>query len=187
MKDPIIVIDFETTGIFDQGKFPIPLEIGCVKLHPETYEVLGKYESLIQTPGIENNIPEFIVNYTGITADAVVKDGKPIDEVCERLIEFCNGNNSILSAWPISYEIPLLQYMFSLAGYKNMPLSRRAIDIGTLFRFSPYYKEHMKAPNLDIALKSIGLVPYGRHRAMPDAEQEALLLSKLLEHYNGKN
>jgi DNA polymerase III alpha subunit (gram-positive type) len=183
-KPPIIVIDFETTGTFEEGKWPTPIEIGAVKIDQNKLEIIDTFESLIYTTGIIDKISDFIINYTGITKEMLLSHGEHLNPVLHKLNLFCEGKQSVIAAWPISYEIPLLQFLYAQEGFPEFPLSRRAIDIGTLFRFSKYYSEHMKAPSLDVAINACGVTCSARHRALPDAKAEAELLIQLMrENY----
>lgn len=50
-KNQYFTIDFETTGLFDEDPTTIPIEVGICALHPDTFEIVGEYQSLIAPSG----------------------------------------------------------------------------------------------------------------------------------------
>ena len=78
---PVIVLDFETTGLSPQyGDRAI--EIGAVLI--ENDRILDRFQSLMN-PGFR--ISSFIESYTGITND-MVADAPPCETVMEQFAEF---------------------------------------------------------------------------------------------------
>jgi len=78
---PVIVLDFETTGLSPQyGDRAI--EIGAVII--EDHKITHRFQSLMN-PGFR--ISSFIESYTGIS-NSMVKTAPPCEDVMEQFTEF---------------------------------------------------------------------------------------------------
>ena len=180
-----VVIDFETTGTFESQYFPTPIEIGAIKLNSKL-EIVGKFQSLIFID--TNKVSDFIVNYTGIKKEELVK-APLMGDVFHNFKNFCVGNKNKILAWPISFEMPILQHCYcQLLGYKKFPLDRRGIDIGSIaYKWSYKNLKHSKLRELEEegfsmrnfcdALEIEPEEPV--HRALPDVETEVKIMRKI--------
>ena len=85
---PVIVLDFETTGLSPQyGDRAI--EIGAVRI--EDHTVTASFHSLMN-PGFR--ISSFIASYTGIS-NRMVEAAPPCAEVMEQFAEFIDGHHLV--------------------------------------------------------------------------------------------
>lgn len=183
MQDNLVIIDLETTGLFEEGKVPEIIEIGAVKITGG----LGDTSTLSY---ITKPFTEPTKDYwCGITKEEAM-DGLDLKEALSQLRDFCGGKNALLAAWPISFEMPILQYWYANCGWKSFPLDRRAIDIGSLAR------QHLNKNSIDIVkhpdasddgyscinvANTLGSTIYTpKHRALPDALTETRVLLQCL-------
>ena len=180
MHKYIVVLDFETTGTLENRIMPRPIEIGAVKMDPYSLEIIDTFERLIYT---ETKLDDFIVDFTGITNEMLVsEDACPAQDVFDDFEEFCGENESVVAAWPISFEMTLLQHTYTHMLGKLFLLDRRGIDIGTLYQ-SYCLKEGIWDKtkfSLDSACRSFGVEVDHRHRALSDALAEHAVLKRLL-------
>ena len=78
---PVIVFDFETTGLSPQHG-DRPIEIGAVLI--ENHKITHQFQSLMN-PGFR--ISSFIESYTGIS-NSMVRTAPPCEDVMEEFVEF---------------------------------------------------------------------------------------------------
>ena len=187
MHKHIVVLDFETTGTFENRIMPRPIEIGALKVDPYTMEILGSFESLIYT---QTKLDDFIVDFTGITNEMLTgPDAQPLQDVFEDFEDFCEGDKAVLASWPISFEMSILQHTYTHMLGRLFPLDRRGIDIGTLYQSylikSASSDERKRWDNtkfsLDDACRHFGVDIEERHRALADTRGEYKILKRLLK------
>lgn len=180
----ICVIDLETTGTLENKFPPRIIQIGMVKVDKTSLKVKDKYFSLVNP---QEKLDQFIVDYTGISQEMV--DVAPTFEgQSEFIVDF--AKDTVLSAFPISFDLPILQSEFGRVMGK-CPIDRRAIDIGTMCRiymgaFANPLKQidGQNVYSLDNCLSSMGMKPVeGRHNALNDAMAEAGLLIEILSGF----
>ncbi len=167
MKQRLVVLDFETTGLSANGG-DRAIEIGAVAV--ENGQITDKYQSLIQ-PGFR--VDRFIENYTGITNE-MLEDAPHPDLVFPELYRFLG--DSIMVAHNASFDRKFLDMELARVGYTrkqpflcSMRVARRL---------------YQRAPNHRLGT----LVKYAKvpvtgtfHRALTDAEMTALLWTGMMD------
>lgn len=167
MKQRIVVLDFETTGLSANGG-DRAIEIGAVAL--ENGHITDKYQSLIQ-PGFR--VDSFIENYTGISNKMLESAPHP-DQVFPELYRFLG--DSVMVAHNAGFDRKFLDMELANVGYTrkqpflcSMRVARRL---------------YQKAPNHKLGT----LVKYAKvpitgtfHRALADAEMTALLWTGMMD------
>lgn len=105
----LIFLDFETTGL--DYKKDRPTEIAFVK-EDSKGNILEEYEQLIKLPKGEK-VPEFIVNFTGITDELLKSKGKDLKEVTQEVQKLI-GVEDIVIAHHASFDLSYLKEYFGI-------------------------------------------------------------------------
>ncbi|MCC8104507.1 MAG: type I-E CRISPR-associated endoribonuclease Cas2e [Clostridiales bacterium] len=161
-----VLLDLETTGL-DEEKNQI-IEIGALKVEGDHTE---EFHRLLH---VEENVPDFITELTGITTQMLAADG------CDRkksMEDFaCFVEDLPLVGYNVRFDIKFLESEFSRVGldWKN----KRCIDILPLVKKEKMFLENYKFSN---ALASYGIGAVVQHRALEDV----MLLAQLLPKLNG--
>lgn len=182
----ICIIDLETTGTLERTKPTRITQVGIVKLDKDTLEIKDQFESYVNP---YEPLTTFITNYTGIT-DQILKDAPAFPFVANCISRFFDSQNTIIAAWPLCFEQPILQWEYANAELKY-PLDRRGIDIGTLARYymrtnkidlcSKSDSKDKTAYNLDNVSYTMNIKNDQRHSALADAINEAKVLQYILK------
>lgn len=191
--NPVVVIDFETDMVKHVGHIPMPIEVGCVKIDLKKGAILDRFDSLI-TP---RHGCDFLKDRTKDPST-----GEPVDEtladilkedlahaphfhtVAEDLSPFCEG--CTMAAWPTKFEAVVLETSYRYC-YDRVPsyrrlmpwvFNRRWIDIGTIVGTVVGMKlgKKLDSYSATACAKALKLPHRKLHRALPDAEDETLLL-----------
>src|SRR5690606_836522 len=163
--DKFVVLDIETTGLSPIND--MITEIGAVKI--VNGEIVEEYNQLINP---ERNIPDHIVELTGITNE-MVKDMPTIDQVLPKFQEFIG--DSILVAHNASFDIGFLREQYKRIGRE---LQNPILDTLELSRnLLPQLKSH----KLNIIAKYLNINLVNHHRAVDDAKATAEIFIKFLE------
>ena len=179
IKDPgfdsFISFDIEHTGTFgyDKGDAdPEIIEIGAVKVIDG--QIVEKFDELAN-PG--RKIVPRISRLTHITED-MVADKPPVDEVIRRFKEFV-GDNILIGHNIKGCDIPHITRAAKRAGvsFENPYLDTKELALG--LRDSKGWK-NVKLTTLS---SYYGIVQNEAHRALCDAEANALLFLKLKDEY----
>lgn len=101
---PAIVFDLEFTAWegsmahnwLRPGEFREIVQIGAVKLHPETMEVLSTFDVFVR-PRINSRISPYLENLTGITNDELKTKGRDFADAYDAYLAFCG--NAVASAF----------------------------------------------------------------------------------------
>lgn len=160
----VIVIDFETTGLYPGHDRVI--EAAAVVI--EDGEITRRFQSLAN-PGMR--IPSFIEGFTGIS-NAMVKNAPPTAEVMAQLADFLGdaqlaAHNANFDRGFLGAELQPLQREVRQDFLCTLLLSRR------IARGLPSYKLENVARHLQVP------VPRDTHRALADAEMTARVLLEL--------
>ncbi len=166
---PIVMIDFETTGLSPDRGDRIT-EVAALRIVGG--HVVERYVSLINC---NVRIPSFITGLTGIT-QAMVDGAPPVSQVLPKLLEFIGSD--ALSAHNASFDERFLRgescRLGLVPGHQglvcSLKLSRR------LFPGLASYKLGMLSSQLGIRFKSAA------HRAESDAEVAAQVLIHIGHH-----
>lgn len=164
MSDTLIVIDFETTGLYAGSDRVI--EAAAVVL--ENGVITDRFQCLAN-PGFR--IPSFIEQFTGIT-NAMVAGAPPVAEVMARFADFLGehrlvAHNANFDRSFLTAELQPLRRAAREDFLCTLLLSRRIV------RGLPSYKLAQVARHLGVT------VPRQTHRALADAEMAANVLVAL--------
>ena len=163
LDDPIVVLDFETTGL-NPRKDRI-IEIGAVRI--KNGQVVEEFD-LSVNPGMP--IPEKVQELTGIT-DSMVRDAPSAAEALPKLMEFIGDN--ALAAHNASFDTAFLREELKRLGKThNCPV------IDTL-EFSRRMYPKLKSHKLGAVCKSLGISLKNAHRAVHDARATAHMLNRM--------
>lgn len=168
-EKPIVMLDFETTGLSPDMGDRIT-EVAALRI--EGGRITERYVTLVNC---KKRIPSFITGLTGIT-QAMVDHAPPVDEVVPQLLDFIGSD--ALSAHNASFDEKFLlaeSARLQLApGHQSLvcslKLSRR------VFPGLSSYKLGLLSNQLGIAFKSAA------HRAESDAEVAAQVLIHIGRH-----
>ena len=161
---PVVVIDFETTGLSPRHDHII--EIGAVRLAGN--EITGEFSMLIY-PGIP--IPPKITEITKITT-AMVRDAKTFDQAAKELLAFIG--DSALAAHNASFDTS-----FFKESLKRCGLTWNGPVIDTL-AFARKAYPTLKSHKLGSVCRHLKISLKDAHRAVHDARATALLLTRML-------
>lgn len=165
-----VAIDLETTGI--GAKREKITEIGMVKVVDGV--VADTYHTMVNP---HREIPERIVELTGITDDMVV-DVPGIEEVLPDVIRFCDG-------FPLLGHQIIFDYGFLVQAAANQKLTFEKEGIDTL-KICRYLMPGAEKKNLGAACGYFGITPDTAHRALSDAMSAHLLYLALKERFGEK-
>lgn len=169
LAEPIVMIDFETTGISpDQGDRIT--EVAALRIHGG--EIVDRFVSLINC---NVRIPAFITQLTGIT-QSMVNSAPSVTEVMPALLDFIGGD--YLAAHNASFDEKFLIAEAQRLGLNprhrgmicSVKLARRVLPGKASYSLGPL------ADNLGLRFKGKA------HRAEADAEVAANLLLHIASH-----
>lgn len=184
----ICVIDLETTGTLERTVPTRITEIGIIRLEKHNYGVVDRYQSYVNP---EEKLSEFIIHYTGIT-DEKLKDAPKFKDIADNVSKICK--DATIAAWPLNFEMPILQWEYANAGINPFPLNRRGIDIGTLASFYLHknnipLKKNPSSKELSYSLDNIRYTlgmpqQERRHSAVDDTIAECQVLIEVIGKLN---
>ncbi len=164
---PIIVLDFETTGLSPQ-RGDRAIEIGAVLI--DKNRIVDRFHSLIN-PGI--SVSPFIQGLTGIT-NAMVRSAPDGAEVMAGFVEFMGDYP--LAAHNAPFDGRFLDA--ELARINRTRTSEMVCTLRTARRIYPHLQSH----NLEFLVRYKNLQVNGAfHRAAADAEMTARLWLAMIE------
>jgi DNA polymerase III epsilon subunit-like protein len=180
----VVVIDLEATcDVRDANEIEQShiIELGAVRLDGKTLEERGSFTSLVRPPA--GTLPPFITEVTGITSDDL-RDARPFAAAAREFLTWYGPRNrSILAAFGVYYDLPLLRKEFRDAGldyrqaFVGGGLDVRSLTVLWLARNG----RSTTGVTLDGCLERMGLDLADRraHRALDDARAAAQLLQRL--------
>lgn len=164
---PIIVLDFETTGLSPQ-RGDRAIEIGAVLI--DKNRIVDRFHSLIN-PGI--SVSPFIQGLTGIT-NAMVRSAPDGAEVMAGFVEF-------MGDYPLAAHNAPFDGRFLDAELARINRTRTSEMVCTLWTARRIYP-HLKSHNLEFLVRYKNLQVNGAfHRAAADAEMTARLWLAMIE------
>lgn len=167
---PIIVLDFETTGL-NTAKDRI-IEIGAVKLaHGQVVDSFG----MLVNPGML--LPSKIVEITHIT-DQMLRDAPTIAQALPQLLSFMDG--CPIAAHNAKFDCAVLQ-----SELKRQGLSYDVPTVDTLTLARKMYPE-LKSHKLSAVCKRLGVSLKDAHRAVNDAAATAQCLARMIDEAKKK-
>ncbi len=165
LDTPIVVLDFETTGL--NTKTDRIIEIGAVKLYRHT--IIDSYGTLVN-PRV--SLQPIITKITGIT-DMMLADQPTIEQTIPKLLEFIG--DCPIAAHNASFDVGMLE-----SELKRQNLSLDVAQIDTL-NFSRKLFPQLRSYKLKALCKFLGVSLKDAHRAVNDATATALCLDKMLK------
>lgn len=157
IKDDIVIIDFETTGL--KPEVHRVIEIGAIRFNKEKYLTTNSVDSFSSLIRYEKKLPAKIIELTGIT-DEDLKDGEDIKTGLVQLLEFI-GNRTVL-AYNAEFDKSFLIEECNRCGIE-IPKTLRTVCVLQLAREALPGFENYKLATL---AKKLGLVV--NHRALSD-------------------
>lgn len=171
LDNEFVVFDIETTGL--SSKNDEITEIGAVKIKNNI--IIDSFSTLINP---EKNIPEKIVELTGITND-MVKDKPTIATVLPEFLNFI-GNSPVV-AHNADFDTGFIR---DKANRYSMNFNNTTIDTLKLARaLLPNLKRH----RLNVIAKELNISLENHHRAVDDAKATAEMFIKFIEMMKERN
>ena len=161
---PLVVFDFETTGLSAQSDRII--EFGAQKI--VDFKVVDEFSSFVQ---VKDRLSPIVTQLTGITPGML--EGQPtIDEILPKFLEFIDG--SLLIAHNASFDVSFLKaeaYRLGIdiewSAFCSLKLARK---------FLP----ELESRSLDALAEHYGLTFEARHRSIGDVKVTISVLEKIL-------
>ena len=169
LDQPIVMLDFETTGLSPAMGDRIT-EVAALRIVGG--EIVERYVSLVNC-GLR--IPSFITGLTGIT-QAMVDSAPPVDEVVPQLLDFIGSD--ALSAHNASFDEKFLR-----AEAEQLDLAPRHASLVCSLKLSRRVFPELSSYKLGDLSRSLG-IRFGSaaHRAEADAEVAAQVLIHIGRH-----
>lgn len=176
VDSPVIVLDFETTGL-SPNHGDRAIEIGAVLI--ENYEIVDSFQKLMN-PGFR--ISSFIESYTGIS-NSMVEAAVPCEKAMEQFADFVDGYP--LVAHNASFDTRFLDSEFQFIGRtRSNPIACSMLASRRIFPDAPDHKLGTLVRYCDIETDGTF------HRALADAEMTGHLwismLKKIKKNYGLK-
>ncbi len=165
LEKPIVVFDFETTGL--DPKTSRMIEVGAIKY--QNKKEIGRLTSLIHPQVL---LSQEITKITGIT-DKMLKNAPPAKQIIPELHEFMIGcvgvaHNAEFDIGFLFYESLRLGIHIDYTIFCTLKMARQLLKI--------------ERRNLDALAKHFGLEFESRHRSIGDIQVTAGVFWKLLEN-----
>lgn len=151
-----VIIDIETDGL-DPLRNQI-IEIGALRICGDKRE---EFSSLIR---YEGNLPQKIVELTGIDENLLQSEGEEIEEVLEELIEFIG--DSIIVGYNINFDLQFLNH--NLKKHQLPEIHNSSIDVMKRVKRE---KDHLANFKLRTVLRAYGIYEDVAHRGLSDCKQ----------------
>lgn len=168
LKD-YLAVDIETTGL--NPKTDRIIEIGAVRVRGG--EIAESRDWLINP---RCNLPEFVVNLTGIT-EAMLADAPVIDSVISEFADFC-GDDVLLG----HHIITDYSFLKRNAVNRKIPFEKKGIDT---LKPSRVIFADMEKKTLSFLCERLGIASERNHRAADDALATVRLYNLLAEKASG--
>lgn len=180
----IIVLDVESTGYLRDPSARV-IEIGAVKVNVLTGELGEEFSSLLK-PETELTEEHFRIakEVSGITKEDILS-APPSAEVLSAFFEFVKRYE--IYTWNLPFDQQMMFRSFQDLGITNTKMVEKTRFAGCLmsmytmmnFHFADRFEDsgNIRYYSLVRAMAKEGMsAPANRHRALPDAKQEALFV-----------
>lgn len=164
-NDYIIILDTETTGLSPESGSEIT-EIGALKVHRDTLEIVDQFQCLIK---IDGNVNHFIEKLTGINDNLLQTKGIDPVEAYSLLSRFCGAHE--IYAHNASFDKRFIRHFLDKYSIRYIPTNW--IDTISIFRSCFPNRRTYKLESLII---DYGLASFEEHRALSDAKHTLSLL-----------
>jgi DNA polymerase-3 subunit epsilon len=160
-RQPFIVADLETTGL--NAKTDEVLEFAAVRVTPDG-GIAGEFSTLVR---VSRRVPAEITQLTGITQDAIDRQGRPLADAMKAFAAFVGAHPVFFHNAPfdqgfIKKAASQANVKFVNPVYDTLPLARQAWPSLVTYKLATL-AQHVGAP-----------VP--RHRALADAKAALAVL-----------
>ncbi|EKD99816.1 MAG: hypothetical protein ACD_22C00171G0012 [uncultured bacterium] len=159
------VVDVETTGM--SAQFNRIMDIGIVKMRGSI--IVDRWQALIDP---KQDVPYWITFYTHLS-NTHVKGQPSFDKFAPKILELLS--ESVFVAHNVSFD-----YGFVESEYKRLGVRFEAPKICTV-KLGRGLLPQLSSLNLDSLSKHYNIEITDRHRALPDAEATAIVLSKFID------
>ena len=170
--DRIVVFDTETTGIrFGRDRI---IELGAVAL--ERGGECGGMDALVRLPD-GMRVPPVITELTGITDEALARDGVEAQAAAESFCQLLEGaEHPLLAAYNAQFDLNFLYGLLRPLGLAEVLRRPRFLDLLTVYRDRRDYPH-----KLCHAIAAYGLEDsaVNSHRAVDDARATAQLMEAM--------
>ena len=165
LKDDIVVVDFETTGL--NPKTCRIIEIGAIRIR--NGQIVEEYSRFVNP---QEPIPPAVSSLTGIT-DAMVSSAKTAEEEIPALLTFING--AVFAAHNAKFDSSFL-----INECKRLGITWNGPILDTL-ELSRRLFPSLKSYKLGSICKQLGISLKNAHRAVHDAHATALALNRMID------
>ena len=167
-QEDFVVLDIETTGTSPEKDEII--EVGALKIEADT--VTEEFSMLIQ---IKGEIPIEIQKLTGITEQELQSQGRPLDEVLNKLFEF--AGNRVIIGHNVTFDY---KFICSACQKQGMEMRLRTLSRDTL-ALARRKIRGVEDYQLVTLMKHLGYDVSKAHRALADCYLTYQLYKKLNE------
>jgi DNA polymerase III subunit epsilon len=177
----IAVIDIETTGFLNQGGLIV--EIGIVGLDLNTGEVTREFDALVKEPGFDESHARHPFGWIFQNSDLAFEDvlaARPLDELLPEIQAVVDRFSAGATAYNKQFDFGFLRSR----GLKIKDLPCIMLEACPVVNLPPAWKGgKAKWPKVEEAWEFFFPdTPYVEaHRALDDAEHEALIAHRLFE------
>ncbi len=155
----VIVFDVETTGL--NAHRDSIIEFGAVKAAPNGS--VRETDLLIRLREGQK-LPAEITRLTGITAEALLRDGTDAETAAQRISSLISGPSTLLAAYNAQFDLCFLYFFLQRFGLEKCLKDVKMLDLLTV------YKDRRPYPHkLSDAVSSYCLSARSTHRAADDA------------------
>lgn len=166
LHEPLVVIDFETTGLRPEAGDRIT-EVGLVRV--ESGRITDRFESLVNC---EVRVPDFITAYTGIT-QRMVDDAPLSHTVMNQIARF-------IGELPVVAHNASFDHRFFVRECRRQRVGVVVQPFICSMRVARRVYPQMQSHSLAVLAHALGLRDCGRaHRAAADAESTAELMLRM--------
>lgn len=152
---PYTVIDIETEGL-DSNSHSI-IEVAALSVEPTKVTM---FSSLVRT---DNVVPENIIQLTGITSQALKKEGLPIEKVLDDFLKFIGDD--LIIGYGVNFDLEFINK--TLKQLNKGHIMNKAIDLKKLVRKENMYLNDYK---LETVLQFYGINKEVPYRALDDSK-----------------
>ena len=168
LHEPLIVLDFETTGLRAEAGDRIT-EVGLVRM--ENGRIVERYQSLVNC-GVR--VPDYITAYTGIT-QRMVDTAPPVAQVMREVATF-------IDATPVLAHNASFDQRFFLRECRRQSMSLVVEPFICSLRLARRVYPELDSHSLGVLAHRLQLRSCGAfHRAAADAEMTAQLMQRMAQ------
>lgn len=163
---PLVVFDFETTGLDSQ--YDRVIELGAQKI--VNFEVVDEFSSFVQ---VNDRLSPVVTQLTGIT-EAMLEGQPSIEEVLPKFLKFIDG--SLLMAHNAAFDM----------GFLKAETYRLGIDLDwsafCSLKLARKFLPELESRSLDALAEHYGLSFEARHRSIGDVKVTVSVIEQIFHH-----